>query len=74
MSIYRENQKYFEELRDYVIAYVQYVNSGGCTCVYTDNLVDKTIDLVMKIKGNRDYVAKCCNQLIPVYDEMGNRI
>lgn len=74
MSIYKQDQKYFEELRDYVIAFVQYTKSGGCTCAYTDNLIDKTIDLVMKIKANRDYVASCCNIAIPLYDNQGNRI
>ena len=73
-SIYRQNEEYFEELRDYVIAYVQFVKSGGCVSEYTDKLTDKTIDIVMKIKANRDYVNRCMNYPEILYDQKGCRI
>ena len=72
-SIYRENQEYFEELREYAIAYVQYVQNGGCICKWTDTMVDKTIDVVMKIKANRDWLLECDHKPIPVYDDQGER-
>jgi len=72
-SIYRENQELFEELREYAIAYVQYVQNGGCICKWTDTMVDKTIDVVMKIKANRDWLLESSHKPIPVYDEYGER-
>ena len=73
MSIYKEDQMIFEELREYAIAYVQYVNNGGTISNYTDTLVDKTIDAVMRLKANRDYVNEICGKEIPKYDKNGNR-
>lgn len=69
-SIYRQDEEYFEELRDYAIAYCQYVKSGGCISNYSDSLIEKTIDVVMKIKANRDFVCGYSVQ----YDSKGNRI
>ena len=72
-SIYKQDQAYFEELREYAIAYVQYVNNGGTISRYTDVLIDKTIDVVMKLKANRDYVNELCGKEVPKYDKDGNR-
>ena len=74
MSIYRENEQLFEQLREFAIAYVQYVQNGGCICAFTSNMVDKTIDVAMKLKANRDWLLATSNKPVPVYDEYGDRI
>jgi len=73
-SIYRENEELFEELREYAIAYVQYVQNGGCICQWTTTMVDKTIDVAMKIKANRDWMLESCHEPVPAYNEYGDRI
>ena len=74
MSIYRMNHLFFKELRDYAIAYVQHVESGGCTCKFTSDLVEKTIDVVMKMKATRDWLCEVSNEPVPMYNEDGERI
>ena len=72
-SMWREDAQYYEQIRDYAIAYTTYVSSGGCTCTFTSDLIDKTIDVVMKLKAHRDEVYEFCGKDIPKYDKEGNR-
>ena len=73
-SIYRENQAYFNELQNVVIAYVQYVNSGGTISSFSELMENKTIDLAMKIKANRDKVDRAMNKPVIQYNEAGDRV
>ena len=72
-SIFRMDEELFEEIRDYSIAYCQYVKSGGCISVFTDTMIEKTIDAVMKIKAHRDYIDESMGREIIKYDKRGER-
>lgn len=72
--IIKQDLEAFEEIRDYAIAFCQFVNAGGSSCDYTNELINKCIDEVMKLKANRDYVYKYLGYEIPVYDEQGLKI
>lgn len=69
-------KEYFEEfikIRECSIAFVQYVDTGGNTCEFTDRMIDEVIDCVMKLKANRDYIYKYLGKAIPEYDIDGKR-
>ena len=72
--ISKEKLEAFEKIRDYAIAYCEYMNAGGNTCDFTDKMIDNVIDYVMKLKASRDYIYKYCGYEIPLYDEKGVRI
>lgn len=56
------------------IAYVKFVDNGGCICAFTTDMTNELIDLAMKLKAHRDYVDKCLGREIIQYDEEGNKI
>lgn len=72
--IIKEELEAFEKIKEYSIAFCQYINSGGNTCDFTDKMINEVIDCAMKLKANRDYLYKYCGYEIPKYDDNGTRI
>lgn len=72
-SIYRQENEYFHQIREYSIAYCVYVDNGGTISTFTDNMVDNIIDIAMKLKASRDYIDTCLGREIIKYDKEGNR-
>lgn len=73
-SIFREDNATFRQIMECSIAYVKYVENGGCISRFSGNMTNQVIDLAMKLKANRDYVDKCLGKEIIQYDEEGNKI
>ena len=73
-SIFREDNATFREIMECSIAYVKYVENGGCISRFSGNMTNQVIDLAMKLKAHRDYVDKCLGREIIQYDEEGNKI
>lgn len=69
--IIKQNFEEFMKIRDCAIAFVQYIDTGGNTCAFTDRMIDEVIDSVMKLKANRDYVYEYMGKDIPQYDAQG---
>lgn len=72
-SIYRQENEYFRQIREYSIAYCVYVDNGGTISNFTDNMVDNIIDIAMKLKATRDYLAEYWGEEVIKYDKEGNR-
>lgn len=72
-SIFREDNDTFRQIMECSIAYVRYVDNGGCVCKFTSNMTEQVIDLAMKLKAHRDYIDKYCGREIIKYDENGER-
>lgn len=70
----KQDLEAFEQIREFAIAFCQYINAGGSTNDYTNALIDKVIDETMKLKANRDRLYKYCGYDIPMYDDTGVRI
>ena len=74
MSIFREDNDTIRNMMECSIAYVKFVDNGGCICAFTTDMTNELIDLAMKLKAHRDYVDKCLGREIIQYDEEGNKI
>ena len=73
-SIFRQDNDTFRQIMECSIAYVKFVENGGCISRFTSNMTNEVIDLAMKLKAHRDYVEKYCGRDIIEYDEEGNKI
>ena len=73
-SIFRQDNETFRQIMERSIAYVRFVENGGCICKFTSNMTDEVIDLAMKLKAHRDYIDKYCGREIIQYDQEGNKI
>lgn len=73
-SIFRQDNDTFRQIMECSIAYVKFVDNGGCISRFTSNMTNEVIDLAMKLKAHRDYVDKYCGREIIQYDEEGNKI
>lgn len=71
--IIKQNLEEFMKIRDCAIAFVQYVDTGGNTCEFTNRMIDEVIDSVMKLKANRDYIYQYIGKTVPQYNEDGSR-
>ena len=63
----------FEKIRNYAIAFCEYVNSGGCVCDFTSTMVDKVIDCAMLLKADRDKSYEYIGKDIPQYNPDGTK-
>lgn len=73
-SIFREDNETFRQIMECSIAYVKYIENGGCISRFSGNMTNQVIDLAMKLKAHRDYVDKCLGREIIQYDQEGNKI
>ena len=62
-----------EQIKEYAIAFCQYINAGGNVCDFTSTMVDKIIDCAMVLKADRDYSYKYLGKDIPKYNEDGSK-
>ena len=74
MSIFREDNDTIRNMMECSIAYVKFVDNGGCICAFTTDMTNELIDLAMKLKANRDYVDKCLGRELIQYDKEGNKV
>lgn len=64
-SIWKENYRLMEEIKNCAISYTMFVDNGGYIGTYTDALLNKTIALLTKVKANRDYISEVMSYDIP---------
>ena len=63
----------FEKIRNYAIAFCEYVNSGGSVCDFTDKMIDKVIDCAMLLKADRDEMYSRIGIVVPIYNPDGTK-
>ena len=73
-SIFRQDNDTFRQIMECSIAYVKFVDNGGCISRFTSNMTNEVIDLAMKLKAHRDYIDSYCGREIIQYDQEGNKI
>lgn len=73
-SIFRQDNDTFRQIMECSIAYVKFVDNGGCICAFTTDMTNELIDLAMKLKAHRDYIDKYMGRKIIQYDKEGNKV
>ena len=74
MSIFREDNDTIRNMMECSIAYVKFVDNGGCICTFTNDMTNELIDLAMKLKAHRDYIDKYMGREIIQYDKEGSKV
>ena len=72
--IIKQDLESFEKIRDSAIAFCQYINAGGSVCDFTEKMINDVIDIVMKLKANRDFKYKYLGYDIPMYNDNGEKV